>query len=36
MRLIPALKYSALEEVLILLDPQSGGLVPPWPDEEEQ
>jgi rod shape-determining protein MreC len=36
MRLIPALKYGALEEVLILLDPQSGGLVPPWPDEEEQ
>jgi rod shape-determining protein MreC len=36
MRLIPALKYGALEEVLILLEPQSGGLVPPWPDEDEQ
>jgi rod shape-determining protein MreC len=36
MRLIPALNYAALEEVLILLEPQSGGLVPPWPHEDEQ
>jgi rod shape-determining protein MreC len=36
MRLIPSLKYKDLEEVLILLEHQSGGLVPPWPDEGEQ
>jgi rod shape-determining protein MreC len=35
MRLIPSLRYKSLEEVLILLEHQSGGLVPPWPDEGE-
>jgi rod shape-determining protein MreC len=36
MRLNPALDYRALEEVLILLEPHSGGLVPPWPGEEKE
>ena len=36
MRLNPALDYTALEEVLILLEPHGGGLVPPWPGEEEE
>jgi rod shape-determining protein MreC len=32
----PEVDYSSLEEVLILLEPPSGGLLPPWEGEEER